>query len=108
MTKPNIDYGRVADLLNVVEQIAKVAPRCTHILGMAMAEVVAIDETAQAWLKEDTEAKAAAKRDEDAKRVAAATAENEANQPKAVPATTYAKVEPDSEPTTIKPVKRRV
>lgn len=85
MSKPDIDYGRVADLLNVVEQITKVAPRCTHIIGMAMAEVVAIDEQAQAWLKEDAEAKAAAKRDADAKRVAAATAENNRNQPRTQP-----------------------
>lgn len=98
MDKPNIDYARAMLLMSVVEKITTVAPRQTHILGMAMAELVEMDEVAHAWLDEDTKQKAKAQRDTDAKRVAEATAENEANQPasgpKAIPATEF------NEPTT--------
>ncbi len=84
-----ISFERAALLMHTVEQVTKVAPRATHLLGLAMAELIAMDDEAKTELDERTKEADEARRNADAKRVAEATAANEANQPKAVPASTF-------------------
>jgi hypothetical protein len=94
----DFDFGRVVELMSVVEKVATIAPKNTAILGLCQAELemfntkakaIAVDRAAAAAHVEAKRQEALA---EEAKRQAA---EEEANAPKAIPAETF---DPDLKP----------
>lgn len=58
--KSDIDFDRVNVLMQVVHNVATIAPRCTHILGAAMDELNAIDGEQQVVVRDKAAADAKA------------------------------------------------
>lgn len=56
----DIDFERVNILMQVVHNVATIAPRCTHILGAAMDELNAIDQEQQVVVQDKAKADAEA------------------------------------------------
>lgn len=92
MTKAtDIDYARANVLMELVHNVATIAPRQTALLGLAMEELNAMHETAVGILRERGEAKLKEEQD-------AAARINEANREKAE---AEAKAEADRQPKVI-------
>lgn len=49
---PNIDFGRAATLMDVVQKVAGVAPAFTALSSVAMGELKEMNEAAQEYLNE--------------------------------------------------------
>lgn len=94
MDKPDIDYGRIATLLDVVQKIATIAPRHTYISGMAMDEINALNDEAKEWVVEEGKQKLAREQEAAARINADNAAENERLAPKVIPAKSFETVAP--------------
>jgi hypothetical protein len=80
-----IDFERAANLMDVVQKVASIAPTYTALSSVAMMELKEYNEAAQEYLNEIAQQRAEAEQE------AAAEAEQErlAAEPKAVPAKTF-------------------
>lgn len=58
MEKPEIDFARLSSMLDLVQKIAVVAPRCMNLSSFTMLEVMAADEEVKAWADEQARVKA--------------------------------------------------
>lgn len=94
MDKPDIDYGRIATLLDVVQKIATIAPKHTYISGMAMDEINALNDEAKEWVVEEGKRKLAEEQEAAARINADNAAQDAAQAPKAVPAKSFETVAP--------------
>lgn len=92
----DIDFERAANLMDVVQKVASVAPAYTALSGVAMGELKKYNETAQEYLNELGKERLAAEQE------AAAEAEQArlASEPKPIPARTFVETE--------EPVTRRI
>ena len=88
--KPNlpIDFERAANLMDVVQKVASVAPAYTAISSVAMMELKEYNEAAQAYLNELGKQRLEAEQEAAAELEAARVANESQPEPKAIPAKT--------------------